>query len=65
MEVILWGIFIITTLLGACIMMIQENPERYNRYIVEYGIGLFWVIMYIYLLYQIFLIFFIFSTLYQ
>ena len=50
MEVILWGIFIITTLLGACIMMIQENPERYNRYIVEYGIGLFWVIMYIYLL---------------
>lgn len=32
MEVILWGI----TLLGVCIMMIQENPERYNRYIVEY-----------------------------
>ena len=50
MEVILWGIFIITTLLGGCIMMIQENPERYNRYIVEYGIGLIWVIMYIYLL---------------
>ena len=35
MEVILWRIFIITTLLGVCIMMIQENPERYNRYIVE------------------------------
>ena len=50
MEVILWGIFIITTLLGVCIMMIQENPERYNKYIVEYGIGLIWVIMYIYLL---------------
>ena len=50
MEVILWGIFIITTLLGGCIMMIQENPERYNRYIVEYGIGLFWVIMYTYML---------------
>ena len=48
MEVILWGIFIITTLLGVCIMMIQENPERYNKYIVEYGIGLFWVIMYTY-----------------